>query len=231
MIIKNERVTNQILAYVKEQITSGEWVLGQKVPSENQLAAELGISRASVRSAYQYLTGVGVLKSRQGSGTFLVDSQADGWDIAQNRITSEDCQDIHKVLEFRRILEPEACRMAAEHCTPEIFAELERCLKQMERGRGNPVKFVRADIEFHEAISRASGNSLLEKSLHKVFAETRNNHEQMNCLIGDYNGILYHTIILEALRKGDGQEAHDKMREHLEVTMRQVLAYEEKEAR
>lgn len=221
MIIKNERVTNQILAYVKEQIASGEWVLGQKVPSENQLAAELGISRASVRSAYQYLTGVGVLKSRQGSGTFLVDSQADGWDIAQNRITSEDCQDIHKVLEFRRILEPEACRMAVERYTPELFADLQHYLRQMERSRGNPAKFVRADMQFHGVICKASGNALLEKSLNKVFAETRNNHEQMNLLVGDYNGILYHTLILEAFRKGDAEEAYQKMKEHLEVTMRE----------
>ena len=221
MIIKNERVTNQILAYVKEQIASGEWVLGQKVPSENQLAAELGISRASVRSAYQYLTGVGVLKSRQGSGTFLVDSQADGWDIAQNRITSEDCQDIHKVLEFRRILEPEACRMAVERYTPELFADLQHYLRQMERSRGNPAKFVRADMQFHGVICKASVNALLEKSLNKVFAETRNNHEQMNLLVGDYNGILYHTLILEAFRKGDAEEAYQKMKEHLEVTMRE----------
>ena len=59
------------------------------------------------------------------------------------------------------------------------------------------------------------------KSLNKVFAETRNNHEQMNLLVGDYNGILYHTLILEAFRKGDAEEAYQKMKEHLEVTMRE----------
>lgn len=226
MFIKNEPVINQILAYVKERIQSGEWAAGQKVPSENQLAAELGVSRASIRSAYQHLIGLGALKTRQGSGTFLVDCQTDHWDMTQNRITSEDCQDIHKVLEFRRILEPEGCRMAAERCTPEILAELEECLRQMEQHRRNPMRFVQADIAFHEVISKVSGNSLLEKSLHKVFVETRNNHEQMNQLVGDDNGILYHTIILAAMRKGDSQEAHDKMLEHIETTIRQIQQYE-----
>ena len=221
MITKSASITNQEIEYLKENIESGAWKVGEKIPSENQMVTDLGVSRSSIRTAVQYLIGLGVLKSYQGKGTFLIDRQVENWDEAQNKITSADCMDIYKVLEFRRILEPEACRMAVERYTPELFADLQHYLRQMERSRGNPAKFVRADMQFHGVICKASGNALLEKSLNKVFAETRNNHEQMNLLVGDYNGILYHTLILEAFRKGDAEEAYQKMKEHLEVTMRE----------
>lgn len=221
MIAKNASITNQVIAYLKENIESGVWAVGEKIPSENQMVADLGVSRSSIRTAVQYLIGLGVLKSYQGKGTFLINRQVENWDEAQNKITSADCMDIYKVLEFRRILEPEACRMAVERYTPEVFDDLQYYLQQMERSRNNPAKFVRADMQFHAVICKASGNALLEKSLNKVFAETRSNHEQMNLLVGDYNGILYHTLILEAFRKGDAQEAYQKMLEHIEVTMRE----------
>lgn len=221
MITKNASITTQVIDYLKENIESGVWEVGKKIPSENQMVADLGVSRSSIRTALQYLIGLGVLKSYQGKGTFLIDRQVENWDEAQNKITSVDCMDIYKVLEFRRILEPEACRMAVENYTPEVFADLQYYLQQMEKSRGNPTKFVRADMQFHGVICKASGNALLEKSLNKVFVETRNNHEQMNLLVGDYNGILYHTLILEAFRKADPQEAYQRMLEHIEVTMRE----------
>ena len=221
MITKTASITSQVVNYLKENIESGAWKVGEKIPSENQMVADLGVSRSSIRAAIQYLIGLGVLKSQQGKGTFLIDCQVESWDETQNKINSMDCMDIYKVLEFRRILEPEACRMAVEHYAPEIFADLQSCLRQMEKNRGNPAKFVQADMQFHSVICKASGNALLEKSLNKVFAETRNNHEQMNLLLGDHNGILYHTLILDAFRRKDAQDAYQKMLEHIEVTMRE----------
>ena len=57
-----------------------------------------------------------VLKSYQGKGTFLINTQVENWDEAEYKITSEDCMDICKVLEFRKILEPGACVLAMENC-------------------------------------------------------------------------------------------------------------------
>lgn len=222
MRIKNVSITNQVVEYLKENIESGDWVVGEKIPSENKLVEELGVSRSSIRTAVQYLIGLGVLKSYQGKGTFLINSQVESWDETENRITSEDCKDIWKVLEFRKILEPDACRLAVGYCTPETIAALEAYLEQMQMFKGDREKFVRADLKFHEVICRTSRNPLLEKSLHKVFTETRKNHEQMNKLFGYESGIHHHTAILEAFRKKDAQEAHDRMERHLKEAMEKV---------
>lgn len=215
MKIKNVSVTNQVIEYLKESIESGDWVVGEKIPSENQMVEELGVSRSSIRTALQHLVGLGVLKSYQGKGTFLINSQVENWDESESKITSKDCKDIFKVLEFRRILEPDACRLAVKHCTEETIAMLKAYLDQMKMFEGDRTKFVRADLKFHEAICKMSGNPLLEKSLHKVFLETRKNHEQMNELFGYESGIHYHTVILDAFLEGDAQKAHDIMFEHL----------------
>ena len=56
-------ITDRVLAYYKEQILSGAWQVGEKIPSEHQLTELLGVSRASVRTATRQLIGLGVLES------------------------------------------------------------------------------------------------------------------------------------------------------------------------
>ena len=77
MIISRSNITDQIVQYFKEKIVSGEWKVGEKIPSENQLTETLGVSRASIRTAIQQLVGIGVLESRHGKGTFLLDDEVD----------------------------------------------------------------------------------------------------------------------------------------------------------
>ena len=184
MRIKKVNVTEQVVEYLKENIEAGNWKVGEKIPSENQMTSTLGVSRSSVRAALQYMIGIGVLESVHGKGTYLINSQVENWEEADNKITSEDCKDIEKVLEFRRILEPDACRLAVERGDSQVVSELEKYLKQMKKYEGERDAFVNADLKFHEVICKASGNQLLEKSLHKVFLETRKNHNQMNALFG-----------------------------------------------
>lgn len=218
MRIQAVSVTGQVIKYLKKNIESGKWAVGEKIPSETQMIAELGVSRASIRSALQYFSGLGVLKSYQGRGTILIDRNVEDLGETDNRITSADCLDIYRVLEFRRILEPELCRLAVQNSGPETAAFLEKKLEQMKmyRGLSEKEQFVSADLEFHEIICRASGNPLAEKSLHKVFQETRWNHEQMNDIFGYESGVRYHTAILAAFRSGDAQYAFDIMRRHIQ---------------
>lgn len=215
-MISHSNVTEQILQYFKDNINSGNWKVGEKIPSENQLTEILGVSRASIRTAIQHLVGVGVLESRHGKGTFLLDAQVDENTGSGNKITSEDCRDIEKVLEFRRIVESEACFMAANKRTPELLQELQEDLDEMAANQGKREEFVTADIKFHEAICRAAQNPILTKSLLKVFEETRRNHNQLNELFGYRDGIYYHTLILSAIKAGDAERAREMMFEHLQ---------------
>ncbi len=61
MKIRSESVTAQVVSYLRERITSGDWAVGEPIPSETRLVSELGVSRASVRSAIQYFIALGAL--------------------------------------------------------------------------------------------------------------------------------------------------------------------------
>ena len=214
----------RVVAYLRERIARGDWIEGEKIPSENQLAESLGVSRASIRTALQYLTGLGVLKSHQGRGTILMDADVENWGEAAGRITAEDCRDIYRVLEFRQMLEPEVCRAAAKHVTPEAIAELERRLDEMRQChfQGDSANFVRADLAFHEALCRCSGNPLAIKSLRAVFSKNRHNHEQMNALFGYESGIRCHTALLDAFRVGDSEAICAIMRRHIQEALDRI---------
>lgn len=221
-MISHSNITEQIVEYFKENINSGNWVVGEKIPSENQLKETLGVSRASIRTAIQYLVGCGILESRHGKGTFLLDDQIDDRTAGEGKITAEDCKNIEKVLEFRRILESEACYLAAKYATPQLIGELQECLQKMSENEGKREEFVTADIRFHEIISKASRNPLLDKALLKVFEETRKNHSQMNELFGYRDGLYYHTLIMKAIEQGKADEAREVMYEHLQNAINKI---------
>ena len=216
MIITHSNVTDQLVQYFKENIISGNWQVGEKIPSENQLTGTLGVSRASVRTAIQQLVGIGVLESRHGKGTYLLDNQVDEAAIGENKITAEDCRDMAKVLEFRRIVESEACYLATENATGELLGQLQDCLDDMTNNKDDKEEFVTSDIKFHQLICGASQNPLLEKSMMKVFEETRKNHRRMHDVFGYKDGIYYHTLIVNAMRERKADKARELMFEHLQ---------------
>ena len=96
-MIIHSSITEQVVQYFKDNINAGNWTVGEKIPSENRLTETLGVSRASVRTAIQYLIALGVLESRHGKGTCLLEDHVDEHTGSQTKITAQDCQDIEKV--------------------------------------------------------------------------------------------------------------------------------------
>lgn len=214
-IIVHKNITEQIIDYFKQNIKNGNWKIGEKIPSENTLTKELGVSRSSIRQAVIYYVGIGVLESVHGKGTFLVDDEVDGQSNA-NRITAEDCKDVENVLEFRRIVESEACYMAAQNSSDELVAKLEKYLDMMIDSREDIARFVNADISFHRTIARASGNPLLEKSLNRIFQENKKSQTLTRKIFGYNHGIHFHREIISAIVAGDAPKARQSMYEHLQ---------------
>lgn len=216
MGIIHQNVTEQIVAYFKENIQSGVWKVGEKIPSENQLTATLGVSRASIRQAVSHFTGIGVLESVHGKGTYLIDDQLEDNLYTGNKITSDDCSNIEKVLEFRRIVESETCYLATKNRTPELLEKLKQFVKIMKSSKENVEEFVTADISFHQEICKASQNPLIEKSMNKVFEENRKIQKLTRKIFGYHDGIHYHELILKAMNEGNAEQARKYMHEHMQ---------------
>ena len=200
-------VVQQVIEYIKQNIENGTWPVGDKIPSEHDLTELLEVSRASVRVAIQQFIAVGVLDSVHGKGTFVRKNDLGAFGKKDNQITKADCEDMRKVLEFRKMIEPEGAYLAATLAEKASVDRLRKYLDQMKQSIGDFQKFMEADSSFHEEIAASAQNHLLFKTLKQVFGETRTDHNHLVEVFGYKDGIYYHTVLLKAITDKDAKTA------------------------
>ena len=142
---------------IRAEIVGNRWSVGEKLPNEAQLSAQLSISRGTVREAVRVLVSQGYLETRQGSGTYVL-SVVD----AIGPLTMARRATLRDQFEARLALDAEAARLAAHRQTPEVIAELRRLLTERGNYDGHDkAGFVERDLAFHRAVVAASQNSVL----------------------------------------------------------------------
>ncbi|WP_329127068.1 FadR/GntR family transcriptional regulator [Streptomyces sp. NBC_01465] len=220
---KVERVSlvETVTQELREEISSGNWALGHRIPTEAELVTRLGVSRASVREAVRGLVHAGLLATRQGDGTFVV--ATDPADVAlRRRLTDASERD---VLEVRRGLDVIAANLAAERRTSGDIAELRRALT--ERSEASAVRdqaaFVAADVDFHLGVARASHNDLLidmYASFSRALAESVRDDRRLHNFASD--GASEHDALASAIETGDATAAVSAALGLLDSTAQQV---------
>lgn len=175
----------------------------------------LGASRASVRAAIRELVGIGVLLSEQGKGTYVINNDTNVLTRSELMITKDDCKDMLKVLEFRRIIESESCSLACRRAGKDNIYRLEKHLETMKKNVGYPHMFIKADMEFHVEVAKSTDNMLIYKTLKEIFEQTEAYHGKINEVFG-YDGIMYHEQLLHHIKNNNGTEAVKVMHEHLQ---------------
>ncbi|WP_394162533.1 FadR/GntR family transcriptional regulator [Galactobacter valiniphilus] len=148
-----------VLSTLRSRLKDGTWPVGTRLPGEHELAAELGVGRNTVREALRTLVNAGLLTARRGDGTYVIATDELEAALAR-RVDSEEA---HRVLEVRGALEIETARLAATRATEADLADLRALLAERTdaTARHDDAAFLRADLAFHEAVARASGNELL----------------------------------------------------------------------
>jgi len=165
-------VTDEAIEKIKAMIVSGTLRAGDRLPKEADLAAELGLSRSSLREAVKALSLVNILDVRQGDGTYVTSLEPTLLLEALSFIV-----DFHRdatvleLLQVRRILEPAATAMATERATDDEIDDLRKLLDSL--GPEPAVEdLVANDLEFHRRIAVSSGNSVLSSLLESLSAPT-----------------------------------------------------------
>src|SRR5437588_1255530 len=148
-----DRVYEQILG----QIVAGEFKIGDRLPSENQLGSEYEVSRAVVREALSRLYADGVTVTRRGAGTYV--QRQPGREFLRLAPIG-GIADLMRCFEFRIGLEGEAASLAAQRRTEEQLAAIEEAFEELNRVNATGQVGVQEDIRFHAAIAAASRNQL-----------------------------------------------------------------------
>ncbi len=229
-IIKSVRpgqTTEQVVARVYELIKRDDLKPGDRLPPERVLAKELGISRPSLRSGLSSLISMGVLKSRQGAGTFI----ADGPPVLDSEplrlLAALHGFSFEHMFETRSVLEVGAAGLAAERATGEQLATMSEEIAEMFANLEDPQQFLVHDIGFHRAVAAASGNPTLATLVEMVSAVMYEKRRETIGRAHDFNEALeLHREVYRAIRARKPDEARAAMREHIDRA-RKAFALEE----
>lgn len=213
-----KNATSRTVGYIRKNIESGSWPVGSKIPSENELCQELGVSRISVRSALSQFIALRILKSEHGKGTFVISNNLDVMGNTSHALPTA-YRDIRQLLQFRQMIEPAIARLAAENADDALIKQLDELFKKMLESVGDTNQFVSYDMQFHVALCSATKNEIAVSVMSNIFQSNQEVHHRLNSAVGYYGGIYYHSLILEAVRKHNGAKAEQLMREHLQKSI------------
>ncbi|MFJ8363897.1 FadR/GntR family transcriptional regulator [Streptomyces sp. NPDC093984] len=202
---RRSALSEQVIAELRNQITSGEWPVGSRIPTEPELVEQLGVARNTVREAVRALAHNGLLDIRQGSGTYVAaTSELAG--VMHRRFAGADPDHI---AELRRTLESSAARLAAERRTERDLKQLDALLLRRAEAweSGDAEAFVTADATFHLAVVSASHNEVMTAMYADLGEVLR------DWLRGDVGeeltpeAYMDHTALVDAIRAGDADAA------------------------
>lgn len=160
--IHRQTVTDQVYDIIVRKIANGTWKKGEKIPSEIELARDLGVSRVTLKMALQKLNTLGIIETRVGEGSFVCDFSFRSFlsELLRSNLLADDRNEINQ---FRVLIEYCVLRLATLAPVPaEKLKDLEETLIQMGRAieEGDSDAFHTAHYHFHFSICQLSGNKL-----------------------------------------------------------------------
>jgi GntR family transcriptional repressor for pyruvate dehydrogenase complex len=206
-----EVIVEQLCGYISDNDLS----TGDRLPAERDLAAKLGVSRASVSQALVALEVQGVLSVRHGDGAILVRRPSEERAI---RALREHADRIPDIIEARVALEVNLAGLAAVRRTDAEMAAIDDAIATMETEVEAGDRGVLGDEMFHEAITAAAHSSLLAKLMHEISGLIRETRiESLSQQDRPRASLEGHRRIAEAIRNQDSDEASRAMAEHIRL--------------
>jgi GntR family transcriptional regulator, transcriptional repressor for pyruvate dehydrogenase complex len=220
------RIHEVVLAEIEEQIADGRLAAGDRLPPERDLALRLGVSRSAVREAIRVLEAMGTVVQGTGSGPDAGTVLAAVPGAALTHLLSLHVMlasiDTADVVRARIALERESVRLAASHATGADRDELARHLAAMDDPAISVAAFNDHDTAFHLAIARASGNALVTELTTALRVAMRPTLLRALRGLPDFGAVAArladeHRGIHEALCRGDGELAADRVEAHIQA--------------
>ena len=221
-----KRLYQEIGMALKKRIISGEFLIGQKLPPEREIAHTMNVSRAVVREALIMLELQEVVHVRKGSGvyvTYLPSKKVNTKAHLPNDLDNQD-NDVgpFESLQARQLLESRIAEFAATQMTKSDIEKLRKALDLERANLESNSKDYDGDEMFHMAIADATKNSVLSGMVRDLWIQRNNSPmwRQLHLHINneDYRKVWLkdHENILASLQRKDAAGARDAMWQHLE---------------
>jgi len=210
--------SEEVVARLREMIQRGELNHGDRLPPERDLAKLLGVSRPTLRAGIRTLAAVGILQSKQGAGTFVMEAEkSPTLDSSSLRMMAA----LHgftsaEMFEARLALEMSIAGLAAMRATSEQMTLMSEEIAGMFANLDKPEQFLVHDMNFHQTIAAASGNRILTALMNmvaKILFEARSKTVKRATDLKE--SAEMHRNIYRAIREGNPEAASQTMHDHL----------------
>ena len=220
--MKSRRLFWTIVDQIEEQIESGVYKPGTRLPPERVLAELFNVSRPTIREAIIALEVRGHVEVKTSSGVYILDNPA--------TLNGEAEISAFELTQARALVEGEAAALAATNITDEELDALSDTLRRME----DPEEVEKADEDFHSIIANATGNKALLSTIENYWhlrlsrSNIAKDYSQI-CAISRNQIIQEHTDIYDALKNRDPERARSSMHEHFNRLINALFDASEKE--
>lgn len=222
-------LVEQLSQALARQISSNARTPGSRLPTEDQLAAEFGVSRTVVREAISRLKADGLVVTRQGLGAF-VSASLKGMPFRIAHEAQDPHRVVHDVFELRIGVEAEAAALAAERATALQIREIGAALKAVNQAGKAGMDGIEEDLRFHRAIARAANNRVYDDLVEFLERYTRDQLliTRRNRVISGWAEQLQreHTAIYDAIAAHDRDGARSAAHGHLHGGIKRLKVYE-----
>ena len=155
------KLSDEIVHQLENLIVNNELNVGDALPPERELAAQLGVSRNILREAISTMVQKGLLEVRQGSGTYVASPSVELLRDSLSFFVRFSDSGLFDLLEARFALEVQIADLAARRSTPEDVSRIAACYDDLKHAVDDPDRYIEADIRFHAALARAAKNEIL----------------------------------------------------------------------
>ncbi len=209
--VRTRRSFEEALDQIVERITTGDLKVGDRLLSERDMAAQMGISRPTLREALKLLSKAGVIEVRSRSSGTVVRSDQIPRELISGRY------EVGGVLEVRRIIETNVARIAAATASRHDFEAMQSTIELQRKAADRDVAYhLQLDERFHLAMARATGNSMLVEIVRTIFRRIAIARDMTPRAAGDKAlEIEIHERTLRALETRDPAKIEAAMDEHM----------------
>jgi GntR family transcriptional repressor for pyruvate dehydrogenase complex len=218
--IRKSTAPEMVVEQILDKIEKGELEAGGQLPSQRELAQLFGVGRSSVREATNALVVMGYLEVTQGRGTFIrknLPGSGPSTDRLHNALAAGNIFDL---MEARELLECKSCRLAAERADESHIQAMEAALqKARDAAADDYPAFLSADLQFHYALAEATHNAVICEMTKLLIEKVLDHHARLRTryLSSNFRSFSIDTAarVIDSVRSGDGDQAADWMRRHL----------------
>lgn len=211
--IEPRRLYRQVADQLRLLVESGEYGIGDRLPTERELAERLGISRPTVREALIALEVEGRIRIRVGSGIYVTAPPAES-------LAGDEVEGPFELLRARELIESALVREAAAKASAEDVAMLDAILDRMENGEHPSPETISVDREFHVGIAAILGNAVITRFIGELFDQRMTPYFAR---LSEYfetgqtwrTAFAEHRVVRDAIAAGDPAAAEAAMRHHL----------------